>query len=151
MSFRDGSFKQRFGQMGDEAEAMFEATYPRGFERYGLNRPRVGLKEVPPFIRFTPDYLTAHGLVEVQGFGRDQLAKFKVAKLEALTEWDAIFPVTFFFYDKTNSRYGYSPLTDVLDVIAEGQADLRLFPEGTPYWAVPANELEVEWAEHTST
>lgn len=151
MSFKDGNFRQRFGAMGDEAEAVFEATYPRAWTRYGLNRPAIQLKDVPPFIRFTPDYLTSHGAVEVQGFGNDQLAKFKVVKLDALVEWDEIFPVTFFLYDKTNQRYGYSPLYSILSTIQEGNGDLRTFPEGTPYWALPAEGLGIEqWAVHTS-
>lgn len=149
MSFRDQAFGQRVHRLGDQAEAVFEMTYPRGWARYGLNRPGISLKDVPPFIRYTPDYLTSHGAVEVQGFGRDKTAKFKVGKLESLEEWNAHFPVTFFLYDSSAEEFGYLSLADVMSACRDS-GTLLTFPEGAPYWAVPKGELGVpEWAALT--
>lgn len=132
--------------MGDEAEAVFEMVYGKGFEAYGLRRPKVSLRQVPPFVRFTPDYLTSDGLIEVQGFGQDQVCKFKVGKLSALEEWNAQFGVTFFLYDKTNQRFGYISLGPLMELLPT-KGTLTTFPEGTPYWAVPADELPVVWTD----
>lgn len=146
VSFKDQSFQRRFAGMGDEAEAVFERVYPRGWARYGLSRPRIALNLVPAFIRFTPDYVTSHGLVEVQGFGTDQVCKFKTDKIDALTQWSEHFPVTLFLYDKTNQRYGYMPLGDVT-AACQIDGELKTFPEGATYWAIPAANLGIDWTD----
>ncbi len=144
--FHEQSFARRFGQMGDEAEKVFEAVYPQGFARFGLNRPPINLTNIPPFVRFMPDYLTAKGLVEVQGFGTDQIAKFKVQKLDVLRQWHRLFRVDFFLWDRTNLRYGWLRLNDLEEAMPWIHAELRSFHEGNQYWAIPAANLPViEW------
>lgn len=149
MSFRDRPFKSRFTKMGDEAEGVFEATYPEGWTRFGLNRPPINLKDVPPFIRYTPDYLTGKGLVEVQGFGRDQTFKLKDDKLAALMQWHGMFRADLFVYDSHNKRYGFVRLRDLQAALEAGRAERGAFDDGKkPYWAVRAEHLPVvEWLE----
>lgn len=128
--------------MGDEAEGVFEGTYPEGFVRFGLNRPPIRLASVPPFIRYTPDYLTSKGLVEVQGLGRDQTFKLKVDKLAALYQWAEHFRVDVFVWDSAKRRYGWLRLDELYDAICE-HARIREFAEGKPYWALAAGKLPV--------
>lgn len=141
MSFKDGSFSQRFGALGDEAEAVFEEVYPAAWTRYGLNRPSVPMNKLPAYIRYTPDYLTSRGLVEVQGFGTDQTAKFKQDKLAALSQWHLAFRVDFFLWDSYQKRYGWLRLPDLMAVIRQRHA--ATFPEGKLYFALKADELPI--------
>lgn len=141
MSFKDRPFHNRFAAMGDAAEGVFERTYPQGWVRFGLNRPPIAMGSLPAFIRFTPDYLTARGLVEVQGFGGDQLAKFKRDKLTALIDWHHHFRVDFFLWDSANKRYAWLRLHDLENYITPHH--VAYFPEGTQYFAIPAVELPV--------
>lgn len=142
MSFKDGSFNQRFAKMGDEAEGIFEATYPQGFVRFGLNRPPINLANVPEKIRYSPDYLTGKGFVEVQGFGRDQTVKMKLCKWQAMWAWHADFRCDLFLWDTTNKRHGWVRLPELAEAFGE-HADMRAFPEGTAYWAIHANQVPV--------
>ena len=88
MTFSDRSFNQRFYEMGDLAEGRFEDWSEHNFVRYGLNRPPLAMWKLPPRVRYTPDYLTSHNLVEVQGFGKKQIIHMKPDKWEALLWWD---------------------------------------------------------------
>lgn len=144
MTFKDRAWGNRFAAMGDEAEGVFEAVYPQGWARYGINRPPINLSKVPAFVRYTPDYLTAKGLVEVQGFGRDQTFKLKDDKYEALRAWQLEFRVDIFVWDTTNKRYGYVRLNDFMEAWEEhGWADA--FDDGrNPYMALKAEHLPVE-------
>lgn len=148
MAFNERSFQKRFEKMGDAAEAVFEETYSQGWVRLGLNRPPLNMGMLPPFIRFMPDYLTSKGLVEVQGFGRDQTAKFKLKKIGALLEWQDHFRVDFFVWDSHNQRYGWVRLPELWAALET--AEVRVFEnDGNEYFAVPADELPVvEWVEH---
>lgn len=146
MSFRDRSFATRFKQMGDLAEGVFEKVYEEGWVRYGICRPPINLSQVTAFVRFTPDYLTAKGLVEVQGFGNDRTVKFKLDKLDALCEWSEHQRVDLFLYDSTLDAYGWVRLGDLMDALATGSmkgAEIRSFREGNRYWAIPAAELPI--------
>lgn len=134
--------------MGDEAESVFEAVYPQGWERYGLNRPRLSMSMLPPKIRYTPDYVTSKGLIEVQGFGRDQTFKLKMDKYEALNEWHLDFRVDLFVWDTTNKRYGYVRLHDFMEAY-EAHGEERAFPEGKAYMALHADHLPVtQWVDY---
>jgi hypothetical protein len=105
---------------------------------------------VPEFVRFTPDYVTAKGLVEVQGFGRDQTFKLKHAKWAALQLWHDMFRTDLFVYDSTNTRYGFIRMVDMQDLLEHGRIPERQFEnDGNRYWAVPADALPVvEWLEY---
>lgn len=149
-SFRDQSFANRFAKMGDAAEGVFEATYPQNWERWGLDRARINLTKVPEFVRFAPDYLTAKGFVEVQGFGRDQRFKLKDAKRLALVEWHRIFRCDVFVWDSANQRYGWLRLPELNDVLRNyGTADA--FDGGrNPYVWLHADQLPIvdSWVDH---
>lgn len=151
MSFKDREFSGRWRQMGGEAESVFEAVYPQGKAKYGLSRPPVNLTQVPAFVRYTPDYLTAKGLVEVQGFGRDQTFKLKVDKYNALNEWHQQFRVDIFAWDTTNKRYGFVRLHDFMEAWEEhGWSDA--FDDGrNPYMALKAEHLPVDaWVAYVA-
>ena len=148
-TFKDQPFARRFDAMGDAAEQVFEQTYPLGWARYGLNRPPINLATVPPIVRYTPDYITSKGLVECQGFGRDQTYKMKQGKWEALLTWNLMFRTDLFVWDSFNRRYGFVRLSDLSDVLSSGRIPIRQFPEGTAYWAVVVDQLPVvEWLTH---
>ena len=149
-TFSSQSFSKRFSKMGDEAEGIFEAVYPQGWARYGLNRPPIQLKNVPPKIRYTPDYITGKGLVEVQGFGRDQTFKLKIDKWQALIDWHNDFRVDLFVWDTTNKRYGYVRLHDLGVALDEHGWDDAFDNGANPYVAIKADQIPVdEWVEYT--
>ena len=150
MSLKDRSWVPRFDRMGDEAEHIFEQVYPQGKVKYGLSRPPVGLTKVPPFVRFTPDYLTAKGLVEVQGFGRDQVFKLKHDKYAALDEWNLQFRVDLFAWDTTNKRYGFIRLHDFMDAWEEHGFEDAFDGGKNPYMGLHASFLPVDqWVAYT--
>lgn len=148
-TFSTQTFSQRFQAMGDEAEGVFEAVYPEGFVKYGLSRPPIHLASVPPFIRFTPDYLTAKGLVEVQGLGRDRTFKLKISKWTALEEWASHFRVDLFVWDRTDSRYGFIRLHELSWALDE-DGEWGAFDDGAnPYKSLHVDQLPVvEWVNH---
>jgi hypothetical protein len=118
MSYKDKTWTEREGFLGDEAEKQFEhwsMHYDLGYERYGLLRPNLDMRELPAELRYTPDYLTEYGFVEVQGCGHDGLLKFKHDKLDALKWWDKIYPVTFWLWNSATSTDAQCGLRDVLD------------------------------------
>lgn len=143
MSFKDEGWSSRYAALGDEAEAVFESVYSHGFVRYGLNRPKINLASVPPFIRYSPDYLTSRGLVEVQGFGRDQTFKIKDDKLFALEQWmyATEWRVDLFVWDSWNRQYGWIRLPQLMD---DPHYWNDVFPEGKPYYAWEARNLPVD-------
>jgi len=149
-SFKDKPWSHRVNQLGDQAETVFEQTYPQGWARYGFNRPPINVAMVPEFVRFTPDYVTAKGLVEVQGFGRDQTFKLKHNKWAALQVWHDMFRTDLFVFDSTNSRYGFIRMVDMQDLLEHGRIpELQFENDGNRYWAVPADALPVvEWLEY---
>jgi hypothetical protein len=135
MSFKDQQFDARYQQMGDEAEQKFEATHPRGWVRYGLDRPPIQVWKLPEFIRYTPDYLCTDGLYEVQGCGQDGLIKIKLEKLGALRQWNTLCPTYLWLWDRTNQQYARLSVQDAINgtqVFKKG-----MFPEGKEYWVLP--------------
>lgn len=139
MSFKDQDFTKRFEAMGDEAEGIFEKVFGKGFVRTGLNRPPIQMHKLPARIRYTPDYLTSQGYVEVQGFGRDQRIKLKIDKWMSLHYWNSLFPVRLFLWDTTNKRYCYVTLEQLDACFASGEASIESFPEGKPYLSFDAD------------
>ena len=132
--FNQQDFGQRFGAMGDEAEGVFESTHTGKYVRYGLNRPPVSMSMIPPFIRYTPDYLTSHGLVEVQGVGKDRKLKLKLDKAESLNEWHKQFKLTFFVWDTTLKQSTYIDWDDLWAILPS--MPIETFPEGKQYWSI---------------
>lgn len=152
-AFHEGSFAQRQWAMGDTAEGVFEDTESakgRGWARYGLNRPKINLAKVPPNIRFTPDYVQSHRLVEVQAFGHDGLLKVKEDKLEALLWWDETFNVDMFVWDSAKKAYGEMAVYPYLWLQCRHIAKRRTFEsDGKAYFELPREALGLEWQEFT--
>lgn len=140
--FKDRSWDERFKRMGDEAEGVFEAVYPEGWVRFGLERPPIRMDYLPDKMRYTPDYLTSKGLVEVQGLGRDRRFKMKHSKLAALQDWHEDFRVDLFVWDRTAERFGFVRLPD-LEAVLEERGKVDHFPEGPAYSHVGVDELPV--------
>lgn len=140
MTYRDQAWTARQGTMGDIAESKFEELCDRGFVRYGLNRPPIQMSALPAQLRYTPDYLTSAGFVEVQGCGRDGTLKFKAEKLAALSQWNGIHPVTLWMWDSHRKQWASVGLEEMYQLIAE-HGTLGAFKEGTPYWAVKATAI----------
>jgi hypothetical protein len=136
--FRNQSWSSRYGAMGDEAEEQFEIARAGKFARYGLNRPPINMGMVPPFLRYTPDYITSHGLVEVQGVGRDRILKIKKEKADALDLWHKEFALQMFIWDTTNKRHTFVPWEDLACVLPALEVDS--FPEGKEYWKLNVDE-----------
>jgi hypothetical protein len=142
-AFKDKSFAARYEGMGDIAEAAFEEYAELegiSYVRYGLDRPPLRVAALPARLRYTPDYLTTDSFVEVQGFGTDQTMKLKLDKWGALHWWSDLHPVQMFFYDSKNDRHETLWLGEVDNLISY-HATLDRFPEGKPYFAVPAEVL----------
>ncbi len=137
MSFAEKPFGVRIRTMGDIAERKFEERSVVEWVRYGLCRPPIDMSALPPELRYTPDYLTAQGLVEVQGLGQDQTLKVKHDKLEALRWWSKIHPVFLFVYDSHKDRHSLLSLDDLTKRCKE--SDTESFPEGKPYFAIKSS------------
>lgn len=139
-AFKDRPFSGRFGQMGDRAEAVFEEVAERGWERFGLKRPRLKVGDLPARIRHLPDYLQTRRFVEVQGFGPDQMLKVKLLKWDVLQFWNAVHPVVMFVYDSTNDRYTEIGL-DRLNQLLNSHGVMGHFDSDKAYMAVPASMI----------
>lgn len=145
MSFKDGTWDERVETLGDIAELQFERyCKDRGipFIRYGLNRPPLRVASLPAFIRYTPDYLTVQGLVEVQGCGNDGLIKLKHDKLWALKEWDQHDNVYFFFWNSANEEYMRVPFDRIMLLLDQGGIRVDGHFDGyKPYSAIRWDDL----------
>lgn len=144
-TFKDESWDTRFKAMGDEAEGRFEAyatdVLGLGFVRFGLDRPPLKMSALPTRLRYTPDYLMSNYLVEVQGFGRDQVFKIKLEKLNSLHWWNDLHPVRLFVWDSTHGRSCMIPLETIAALINDGHATLASFPEGKAYFAIQGDDI----------
>lgn len=109
--FHTRSFQQRFGQMGDLAESMFDKVYPK-HHKLGLERPPFFMGGMPQSMRCTPDRMLRDRMVECMGVGRDRKLKVKADKLEGLAPWPAVGPVHLFVYDSWRHEYYEAPLAD---------------------------------------
>lgn len=139
VSFREGSWENRFEKMGDEAEGVFEEVCDVGFARYGLNRPPLKMGMIPARIRYSPDYLCSAKFVEVQGFGNDNRMKLKLDKLGALHWWADVHPVELFIWATHKNAWCFLTLKQIDDLIGQGSAELKVFAEGKPYWSFDGN------------
>ncbi len=136
--FRNQSFASRFSAMGDEAEGKYEELCGVAHVRFGLNRPPVSMKKLPPFIRYQPDYLTSNGLVECQGVGKDRILKVKIEKALALQQWHSMFDLTMWVWDSTNERCADWPWAELWKLLPT--MPVEHFPEGKAYWAINVDD-----------
>lgn len=140
VTFHTRDWNQRFQAMGDQAEHIFEEVWPRGYTRTGLNRPPIQLHRLSLRTRYTPDYLTSYGYVEVQGFGRDRRLKIKHEKLSALNQWAGDDKVMFFLYDATTDTWATVDL-DVMIAACDQHGEIGAYPEGKTFVAVHADHI----------
>ena len=144
--FKDQSFNQRFGTMGDIAEAAYESWADAKdirWDRFGHNRPRSNMFKWPAFIRYTPDYITHDRLVEVKGCGRDGILKVKQENIEALREWGVWMPVWMYAWNSSTDEHGFFEIDN--DFIKWLSDDLtwRRFPDNDKvYWEIPFEEVK---------
>jgi hypothetical protein len=147
MTFADAPWGARFDTMGDPAEDLFKEVAPQyglKIARYGLARPPMQVHTLPMRIRYTPDFLTNKGLVECQGFGREQKIKLKREKLDCLSYWNTLWPVSLFLNDSHKKRHSLTPLEVFMKAIDAGHASLQFFKEGKAFFEFPAS-LITEW------
>ncbi len=140
--FHQGSYQQRYTQMGDEAESHFEKNNT-AWVRYGLNRPDFQVHRLPHHIRYTPDYLQGDPvrLVEVMGMGRTPL-KIKLEKLAALQWWDASgIDVWLWIWSSTRENFAELKYRDMMNIINKEDAPLGKFPEGKAFFNVSSKLL----------
>lgn len=140
--FHQGSYQERYTQMGDEAEGHFEKNNS-SWVRYGLNRPNFYVHKLPHHIRYTPDYLQADPvrLVEVMGMGRTPL-KIKLEKLAALQWWDASgIDVWLWIWSRTRENFAELKYRDMMNIINKEDAPLGKFPEGKAFFNVSSKLL----------
>ena len=148
MSFHERQWASRFGQMGDEAEGVFETVTDRNHVRYGLNRPPLAVQNLPLRIRYTPDYLTSHGFVEVKGCGKDGKLKIKLENWNELHCWNNEFPVDLFIWDSHRKRHTTIPLVDLSKIVNDPEAGVQSdhFHDGKLYLAIPVDSIDA-WTD----
>lgn len=144
-AFHERTFAERFSAMGDEAEGVFTAVYPEGWVRTGLDRPPINVGKLPLKVRYTPDFLTSKGYVEVMGCGSDRRLKLKVEKLQALGMWHLDFRTDLFVWDRPKTRYGwvrYEELVNAVDGCPMGE-----FREGKSFYRLSLSALPAVWKD----
>lgn len=139
--FRNQGWATREQTLGDPAETAFELWAGRNNlanVRYGLCRPPINMSSLPPFLRYTPDYLSDVGLIEVQGCGRDGTFKFKHEKLEALDMWGVIHPVSLWLWNQPLNESVLVPLIKVhaIAVSEDGWRTDGIFDGKKPYTGI---------------
>ncbi len=133
--FHKKNWSQRMTSgMGDQAEGVYEEVYGDESERFGFNLPRFPIRNIPPILRYAPDYI--HGtaparFVEVQGFST--ALKVKIEKIGGLFHWQTHLPVHLFFYSSLKDDYCEIELNDFLKLAGQ-KATLSSYDEGSkPY------------------
>jgi hypothetical protein len=140
-TFKDKDWDKRYRVLGDLAEdkcAEWLDSQNRGYVLYGLNRPPIRMDMLPQRIRHTPDFLTSSTFIECKGFGRDQILKLKIEDFNCMHFWHEIHPLCIFVYDSHNDRTCLTEWQVARDWPADGRVSLGTFPEGKPYFAIPA-------------
>lgn len=150
MGFKDKPFQERWKQMGDQAEKAYLRTYNGAHhkhDKFGWDRTDLDTSRMSPKLRYMPDFMTvstggAAWLTECVGFGKDQLLKFKVEKLEALQEWDKDCRTFVFIYDSSRDYHAMTRV-DALQYRAAG-CPIKRFPEGKEYYEIPADRFNMQ-------
>ena len=150
MNFNEQAFGQRFGAMGDEAEAKYEEIQPHGNAiPFGWRRPSVTMQNMTDKIRYMPDFYAGSGqLVEVMGCNGPTLRGMKVDKWEAMKAWNKDQPVEFFLWNRKKSQWlvvGFHAMTQV--VAKARRAGTQVFEsDGNEYYPI-----QWEWLEDAQT
>lgn len=147
-TFKDKTWAEREKTLGDPAETAFKIWADDndiGYVRYGLERPPLDMRTLPTMIRYTPDFLTEIGLIEVQGCGQDNLFKFKHDKLGALADWACdVHDVKLWLYHQPSGEDCLTSLEHIL-VLCSDVSGLRhdgKFDGHKPYSTVHWDKLK---------
>lgn len=149
MTFHTQNFNNRLTDMGDASENKFlevAESLGRRPVRFGFDRPPFSIVKIAKKLRYTPDFIDDKGLIECQGFGRDQIAKLKVEKLNALAAWDAEHPVSLFLWDSQKKRHTLISFADLMKLIEGGASNLAYFHDPKAYFAIGA-EAFLGWVK----
>jgi hypothetical protein len=147
MAFHDKPFAQRYGGLGDLAEAAYLERLPHGpAQRLGWQRPKVSMASMTDFIRYMPDFYTSSGfLVEVMGCGKDGVLKgMKVAKWAAMLNWAwaSNQPLVFWLWN-SHLRHGRTITVRQMTALVANSADTY----GVQKFEVDGNEYHpIPWA-----
>ena len=154
--FNKKSFSDRYGTMGDWAEAVYEEVRPFGKTvRFGWRRPKgVAMKYMPPIFRHMPDFYTDSGyLVEVMGLGKDSVLKsLKEEKWEALKVWQALArkagtEIFFFIWNSYEEKYAALPYDKMKQLVAAARRKgMGEFDDGNKYFPIAWEDI-IELAE----
>lgn len=145
MSFHKQNFSQRFQEMGDTAEAIYNQVLPIGrSETFGWRRPKTTMKNMTPMIKHMPDFYAGSGyLVEVMGCGRDLTLKLKLEKYESLKAWNKVQPVTLFVWNSHHRDWFLLDWDGLKKAVAQGRAaGVKAFHDGPEYWPIPLTAVE---------
>lgn len=128
-TFAERNWTDRETVLGDPAENAFREWANRQhipYIKYGMDRPPFPMSQLPAVIRYTPDFLTAERLYEVQGCGRDQTFKFKHDKLWALHEWHQHMDVWFWLWVQQTGDCYQIRYQDLLPYMLDPFGDYRV-------------------------
>lgn len=142
MSYHKRGWAERYGELGDTAEAVFDLVYPKS-HNLGLSRPPFAVSGMPAALRYTPDRMLRDRLVEVMGFGHDRLLKLKTEKVDALLAWTKLAQVDLFVFDQKQHHWYQAPIGD-WHKACNKWADRDVFPEGKEYFALHASKFPVD-------
>jgi len=161
--FRDQTFSSRYHVLGDIAQDAFynwAAANDVRIAPFGFNRPPFRFfSHLPALLRQMPDYIcevkpdvfedhARHVLIEVKGFGKDQVLKIKCDSIEVLQQWQqwSGCPVRFFVFDSYHSRYSTQLSLDYFLTTLRDSVMISAFTEESgakkPFYAIPAEALQ---------
>lgn len=145
MSFHKQGFAQRFNELGDTAEAIYEKVLPIGNSiPFGWRRPKVTMRAMSNKIKNMPDFYAGSGyLVEVMGCGTDLTLKLKVNKYEALKDWNKDQPVTLFCWNSKLREWLFLDWTGIKKSVGIGRKNgTRFFHDGPEYLPIGWSTLK---------
>jgi hypothetical protein len=148
MTFSNQDATGRFRSDRRTAETVFE-TVEKHWDRYGLDKVRYSLKDMPFKIRHTPDYRQPYRLVEVQACGNDGVLKLQAEKFRALLLWQQEWRTDLWVWDggRKRNQYGSIEIPTLYElVVVAGKGD-RFSSDGVPFWGVKRTDLPIEWTK----
>lgn len=150
VKFSEKPFDQRFSEMGDQSESVYEAVKPFGNTiRFGFRRPKgINFRKLPKTIAHMPDYMTETNLIEVMGLGRDGILKsMKVEKYNALKIWSRVAVILgldagiwFFVWNSSQQQFAIVQWSKMVGLIAKSKKQLgvqKFEEDGNEYYPLP--------------
>lgn len=137
-------FGQRIGQMGDQAEGLFENLGLLGrANRYGWNR--VATSAMPRNLANTPDYVTSTGdLVEVMGCTGTLFRAMKVDKWESMKAWNTFAEgrLSFFIFNSGRQTWVLLSYEKMKRLVGKARKrGIKAFPDGNEYYEILWKEV----------